>query len=115
MNAKDEKTCRDLVAYIAQPPLSDDERGAHVQGVGRYLRARGGEELVGEAYEFVRGLGYDMSLFDCHWLQGKLARRRVPGSDYPQPSGRGRFLFEGARSACTLTQRVYASTRRELF
>jgi hypothetical protein len=55
MNAKDENTCRDLVAYIAQPALSDDECGAHVQAVGRYLQAKGGAELVGEAYEFVRG------------------------------------------------------------
>jgi len=70
MEAKHEKICRDLVAYIAQPPLSDDERGAHVQGVVRYLRAKGGAELVGETYEFVRGLGYDMSLFDRYWLQG---------------------------------------------
>jgi hypothetical protein len=29
MKAGEEKICRDLVAYIAQPPLFDDERRAH--------------------------------------------------------------------------------------
>jgi hypothetical protein len=39
-----------LVAYIAQPPLSDDERAAHVKPVGKSLRAKGGEGLVGEVF-----------------------------------------------------------------
>jgi hypothetical protein len=39
--AEDEKICRDLVAYVAQPPLSDDERAAHVKAVGKYLLAKG--------------------------------------------------------------------------
>jgi hypothetical protein len=40
MKAHQEKICRDLVAYIAQP-ISEEERAAHVQAVGRYLRAEG--------------------------------------------------------------------------
>ena len=67
MKAEYEKICRDLMAYIAQPPLSDDERAAHVKAVGKSLRAKGGDGLVGEAYEFVQGLGCDMKLFDHHW------------------------------------------------
>ena len=69
MKAEHEKACRDLVAYIALP-MSDDERGAHVQAVGNYLRAEGGAGLVGEAYELVRGLGCDMNLFDHYWRRG---------------------------------------------
>ena len=67
MKAEDEKICRDLVAYIAQPPLSDDERAAHVKAIGKSLRAKEGEGLVGEAYELVRGLGCDMKVFDLYW------------------------------------------------
>ena len=66
MKAEYEKVCRDLVAYIAQP-MSDEERAAHVQGVGKFLRAKGGAELMSEAYEMVRGLGADMKLFDQYW------------------------------------------------
>ena len=65
MKAHPEKICRDLVAYIAQPIL-EEERAAHVQAVGRYLRAEGGD-LLTEAYEMVRGLGGDMRVFDRCW------------------------------------------------
>lgn len=48
-------------------PISEEERAAHVQAVGRYLRAEGGDDLLAEAYEMVRGLGGDMKVFDRYW------------------------------------------------
>jgi hypothetical protein len=57
MKAEDEEICRDLVAYIAQPPLSEDERAAHVKAVGKSLRAKGGEGWWGKPTNWCGGSG----------------------------------------------------------
>ncbi len=41
MKAEDEKICRDLVAYIAQPPLSDNERVHTCKRLGSLCGRRG--------------------------------------------------------------------------
>jgi hypothetical protein len=66
MNAEQEKTCRDLVAYIEQP-MSDEARTGHIKGIGNYLFAEGGAALLREALEKVRTLGADMALFERCW------------------------------------------------
>jgi hypothetical protein len=84
MKAGDENICRDLVAYIAQPPLSDDEHAAHVKAVGKSLRAKGGDALgpmlAASLLERIRHCAMPAGPIECRgtWLRQEGEMRFAP-------------------------------------